>query len=82
MGVRYEKKTILTRKQYKNIKKYDREHMEEYLVNLYMEGYSDGKNDVPGIDVSKIKGIIMSVKGIGEKRADEIVKKIEESFKG
>lgn len=82
MSIRYEKRTILNRKQYKNIKKYDREQMESYLVNLYTEGYEDGRNDVAGVDVSAIKEIVMGVKGVGEKRADEIVRKIEERIKG
>lgn len=78
MGIRYEKRTILNRKLYKNIKKYDREQLETYLINLYMEGHKDGRNDVPGVDISAIKEIVIGVKGIGEKRADEIVRKIEE----
>ena len=82
MGIRYEKRTILNRKLYKNIKKYDREQMELYLVNLYMEGYEDDRNDVPGVDISVIKEIVMNVKGVGEKRAEEIVRKIEERMKG
>lgn len=82
MSIRYEKRTILNRKLYKNIKKYDREQMESYLVNLYMEGYEDGRNDVAGVDVSAVKEIVMGVKGVGEKRADEIVRKIEERIKG
>lgn len=82
MGIRYEKRTILNRKLYKNIKKYDREQMESYLVNLYMEGYEYDRNDVPGVDISVIKEIVMNVKGVGEKRAEEIVRKIEERMKG
>ena len=82
MSIRYEKRTILNRKLYKNIKKYDREQMESYLVNLYMEGYEDGRNDVPGVDISVIKEIVMNVKGVGEKRAEEIVRKIKERMKG
>ena len=82
MSIRYEKRTILNRKLYKNINKYDREQMESYLVNLYMEGYEDGRNDVPGVDISVIKEIVMNVKGVGEKRAEEIVQKIEEGMKG
>ena len=82
MSIRYEKRTILNRKLYKNIKKYDREQMESYLANLYMEGYEDGRNDVPSVDISVIKEIVMNVKGVGEKRAEEIVRKIEERTKG
>ena len=78
MSIRYEKGTILNRKLYRNIKKCGREQMESYRVNLYMEGYEDGRNDVPGVDVSAIKEIIMGVKGVGEKRAEEIGRKIEE----
>ena len=81
MSIRYEKRTILNRKQYKDVKRLDREQMESYLINLYMEGYEDGRKSVPGVDVTAIRGIISSIKGIGEKRTDEIIKRIEEAFK-
>lgn len=81
MSIRYEKRTILNRKQYKDVKRFDREQMESYLINLYMEGYEDGRKSVPGVDITEIRGIISSIKGIGEKRTDEIIKRIEEAFK-
>lgn len=62
-------------------RRFDREQMESYLINLYMEGYEDGRKSVPGVDVTEIRGIISSIKGIGEKRTDEIIKRIEEVFK-
>lgn len=81
MSIRYEKRTILNRKQYKDVKRFDREQMESYLINLYMEGYEDGRKSVPGVDITEIRGIVSNIKGIGEKRTDEIVQRIEEVFK-
>lgn len=78
--MKYENKSIINRNQYKQIKKFDRSQMESYLVSLYKEGFNDGRESVQGIDILKIKDIILQVKGIGEKRADEIVKSIEEAF--
>lgn len=72
---------IMNRKLYKEIKKFDRTQMEKYLLEIYKQGFEDGRQSVPGVDISKIKKIAMSIKGIGEKRADEIICKINEAFK-
>lgn len=79
--MRYKRGEVLNRKLYKDIKKMDRIQMETYVFSLYEQGYNDGRASVPGIDLSKVREIILSVKGIGDKRADEIIRILEEGFK-
>ena len=69
-------KQILTRELYKKIKQMDRQEMQLFLENLYQEG----RDSVPGIDVNRIKEIVMEVKGVGEKKASLIEQKIREAF--
>ena len=69
-------KQILTRELYKKIKQMDRQQMQKFLENLYQEG----RESVPGVDVGKIKKIVMEIKGIGEKKAELIEQKIQEAF--
>ena len=69
-------KKILTRDLYKKIKQMDRQQMQSFLENLYQEG----KESVPGIDINKIREILMGIKGIGEKKSELIEQKIREAF--
>lgn len=54
----------------------DRQQMQIFIENIYQQG----RESVPGIDVKNIKGIVMDIKGIGEKKAELIEQKIQESF--
>lgn len=71
---------ILNRKTYKSIKRYDRIQMEYYLQSIYKQGFLDGRESVPGIDISGIRDILLEINGIGEKRAEQIVEKISNSL--
>lgn len=71
---------ILNRKTYKSIKRYDRIQMEDYLQSIYKQGFLDGRESVPGIDISGIRDILLEINGIGEKRAEQIVEKISNSL--
>lgn len=71
---------ILNRKTYKAIKKYDRIQMEDYLQSVYKQGFIDGRESVPGIDISNVHDILLEINGIGEKRAEQIVEKISNSL--
>lgn len=51
--------------------------MNNYVKSIYKSGFEDGKAAVPGIDIQYIVDIVKSVKGVGEKRAAEIVKALE-----
>ncbi len=75
-------KNILRREQYLRVKKMDRQQMEEFCRNLYMSGYEDGRESVPGIDIEQIEEAIAGTKGIGESRLRSIMQSIEEKFGG
>lgn len=73
---------VLRREDYKKVKKMDRSQFEGFCKSLYMEGYRDGRNSVPGIDISQVKEAIAETKGIGESRLQAIMENIESRFGG
>ena len=72
-----QKDIVVNRKQYQNIKKMDHNQMNLYIQSIYKSGFEDGKAAVPGIDIQSIDIVLKSIKGVGEKRAAEIVKALE-----
>jgi hypothetical protein len=72
-----QKDIVINRKQYQSIKKMDHNQMNLYIQSIYKSGFEDGKAAVPGIDIQYIADIVRGVKGVGEKRAAEIVKALE-----
>ena len=79
-----QKDIVINRKEYQAIKKKDHNQMNVYLQNIYknayMDGFKAGTESVPGIDLSQIWGILLEVKGLGEKRVETIIKALEKSF--
>lgn len=73
---------VLRREDYKRVKKMDRTQFEGFCKTLYLEGYQDGRNSVPGIDITQVKEAIAGTKGIGETRLQAIMNSIEEQFGG
>jgi len=47
-----------------------------------MEGYKDGRDSVPGIDIKQVEQAISETKGIGESRLRSIMNSIEKKFGG
>jgi hypothetical protein len=76
------KKTAMTREQYKNVKRMDHKQMETFMVNLYNEGFNDGKQaaDTKRVKHSDIAVAITEVKGIGTKKAAEIMAAVNELY--
>ena len=72
-----QKDIVINRKEYERIKRYDYNQMNNYVKSIYKSGFEDGKAAVPGIDIKYIADIVRSVKGVGEKRAADIVKALE-----
>lgn len=72
-----QKDIVINRKEYERIKRYDHNQMNNYVKNIYKSGFEDGKAAVPGINIQYIADIVRSVKGVGEKRAADIVKALE-----
>lgn len=71
------KKVTLTRKQYKSVKKMDHNDMDSWVASIYESGYNDGRNSVPGIDFEEAKEVLLSIKGIGEKKAAVIIESLD-----
>jgi ERCC4-type nuclease len=65
----------INRKQYELVKKMDRQQFNNFCKNLYDQGRESVKRK--SLTSKEIKEVLLSVKGIGEKRAEEIVKKLE-----
>ena len=64
---------IIDRNTYRSIKKMSREELQAFLVR-----YADElRKDAPTIDLRAIEADIKQIRGIGEKRAEEIVRIFE-----
>ncbi|MDE6519933.1 MAG: hypothetical protein K2K91_05655 [Ruminococcus sp.] len=64
---------IIDRNTYRSIKKMSREELQGFLLR-YAENLT---KDSPVIDLQKLEHDIKSIKGIGEKRAEEVTAVIE-----
>ena len=71
------KEVNITRKMYKDIKRYDHNQMNKFLTNYYVNGFNDGLNSA-NIDYDVLKEILLSVKGIGQVKADKVIGKLKE----
>lgn len=74
------KKFELNRKVYQGVKKMDHNQMNNFMQNMYDSGFKDGQASVPGLDISLIKKALLNVKGIGEKKAADIIIAIEKGI--
>lgn len=79
---RMSSKYMVNREVYKKVKKYDHRQFEDFCTRIYMSGYKDGRESVPGIDITQIKEAILEVKGIGSRRLEAIMGNIEKKFGG
>lgn len=79
-----QKDNVINCKEYQGIKKKDHNQMNLYLQNIYktayMDGFKDGTESVPGIDISKISEILLGIKGLGTKRVECIVAALEKEL--
>ena len=71
------KEVNITRAVYKDIKRYDHDQMNKFLTNYYVNGFNDGLNSA-NIDYDVLKEVLLSVKGIGQVKADEVIRKLKE----
>ena len=73
----------LNREQYKNVKRMDHKQMETFIVNVYNEGYEDAKKAAGGrVKPSDIAVAISEIKGIGTKKAAEIMAAVNKLYEG
>lgn len=75
-------KVRFNREQYKTIKRMDRKQMEDFIVNMYTEGYEDGKKAASSkiIKPSDIATALIDIKGIGTKKTAEIMAAINRLY--
>lgn len=66
---------MLDRATYKKIKSMTREEMQNFLTNYYNNVMEDA--EAPTLDLGELREEIGSIKGVGEKRLDEIMAVIE-----
>lgn len=77
------KKVGITRDQYKSFKRMDHKQMENFIINLYNEGYEDGKEAAgKRVKPSDIAVAIMEVPGIGTKKAAAIMAAVNKLYEG
>ena len=74
-------KYVTTRTVYKAVKKYDHQQFDEFCTKVYMNGYKDGKEAVPGVDVEEILKAVSDVKGVGPTLAGKIRTAVNEVFR-
>lgn len=71
---------LITRARYKSIKAFDHQQMEQFCTDIYKSGYQDGRESVPGVDITAIMKAIENTKGIGAKKLADIRASIEAVF--
>ena len=69
---------VLNRKQYKDIKKMDHNQMSGFMEDIYRSGFEEGKKKAGGLSEEEIKSTVMKIKGVGEKKAEEIAAALAE----
>lgn len=70
---------LLNRKQYEKIKRMDHCQMTLWAESIYKSGFKDGEESVKDLSESRLRDILLTVKGIGEKKADAILKALKEA---
>ncbi len=63
----------LNRKEYKEVKKMDHGQMSDFCSRIYQRGYGAGKKESAGLSEAELQEVVLGVKGIGEKKAEDIV---------
>ena len=79
-------KQLLTRAQYKSLKKADRQEMEDFAQDMFLNGYAkglkEGKQLSADVDIYDEVGYILDdVKGVGPKTKSNILAAIKTKFK-
>ena len=70
----------LNRKEYLKIKKMDHYQMKNFMQSMYKSGFEDGQASVPSLEIGLIKKALLNIKGIGDKKAANILVAIEKEI--
>lgn len=71
---------ILNRKDWNRIRKMDHCQMTLWAESIYKSGFRDGSEATEGLTLDEMKEVILSVKGIGEKRAVAIAEALHSAL--
>ena len=74
-------KYMINRTKYKDIKRYDHQQMEDFLTDVYKNGYVDGKESVTGVELQDVEAALKDVKGIGPVGWNRIQERLAELFR-
>jgi hypothetical protein len=74
------KKYTLSREMYRGIKQMDSEQMADFLGNVFQEGFNAALGNTNNITLEDLHNVIGTVKGIGDKRMEEIDNAIKQLF--
>ena len=72
---------LINRTRYKDIKRYDHQQMEDFLTEVYKNGYADGKESVPRVELQDVEKALQDVKGIGPVVWNRINERLAELFR-
>ena len=72
---------LINRTRYKDIKRYDHQQMEDFLTEVYKNGFIDGKESVIGVEIQDVEAALKDVKGIGPVVWNRIKERLAELFK-
>lgn len=72
---------LINRTRYKDIKRYDHQQMEDFLTEVYKNGFIDGEASVTGVELQDVEAALKDVKGIGPVVWYRIKERLDELFK-
>lgn len=72
---------LINRTKYKDIKRYDHQQMEDFLTDVYKNGFIDGQESVTGVELQDVEDALRSVKGIGPVVWERIKERLAELFR-
>lgn len=72
-----ENKELVNRSLYKRIKSMNRAKMENFVRNVFNQGYEKAEEETHSIDYDSLRADLIRIKGIGESRLEEIMTVID-----
>ena len=72
-----ENKELVNRSLYKRIKSMNRAEMENFVRNVFNQGYEKSEEETHSIDYDSLRADLSRIKGIGESRFEEIMTVID-----
>lgn len=72
-----ENKELVNRSLYKRIKSMNRAEIENFVRNVFAQGYQRAEEETHPIDYDSLRADLNKIKGIGENRLNEIMTVID-----